>query len=90
MSNTSVPIANRFYETTSDVFKMLTGYTVGDVEIDDDVVITRYDKKIENVIISRRVMFNDDGISITDDYVLDILLKEQAASLEGGDNPRNT
>ena len=77
MSNTSVPIANCFYETTSDVFKMLTGYTVGDVEIEDDVVITRYDRKIENVIISRRVMINDDGISITDDYVLDILPKEQ-------------
>ena len=73
MSNTSVPIANRFYETTSDVFKMLTGYTVGDVEIVEDAVIVRFDKKIENVIISRRVMFNDDGISITDDYVLDIL-----------------
>jgi hypothetical protein len=87
MSNTSVPIADYFYETTSDVFKMLTGYTVGDVEIEDDVVITRYDKKIENVIISRRVMFNDDGISITDDYVLDILPKEQATSLEGRDKP---
>ena len=73
MNNPQVPISNYFYETTSDVFKMLTGYTVGDVEIVEDAVITRYDKKIENVIISRRVMFNDDGISITDDYVLDIL-----------------
>ena len=87
MSNTSVPIANRFYETTSDVFKMLTGYTVGDVEIVEDAVITRYDKKIENVIISRRVMFSDEGISITEDYVLDILPKEQADKPEGRDKP---
>lgn len=73
MSNTSVPIANRFYETTTDVFNTLAGYVVGDVEIVEDAVIVRFDKQIENVIISRRVMFNDDGISITDDYVLDIL-----------------
>jgi hypothetical protein len=73
MSIQNVSISNRFYETTTDVFNTLTGYTVGDVDIDDKSVITRFDKQIENVIISRRVMFNDDGISITDDYVLDIL-----------------
>lgn len=73
MSDKEISISNRFYETTTDVFNTLTGYTVGDVDVDDESVITRFDKQVENVIISRRVMFNDDGISITDDYVLNIL-----------------
>lgn len=87
MNNPQVPISNYFYETTTDVFNTLAGYVVGDVEIVEDAVIVRFDKKIENMIISRRVMFSDEGISITEDYVLDILPKEQAASLEGRDKP---
>lgn len=77
MQKQQVPISNYFHEATTDVFTLLTGYVVGDVKIEDDCVITRFDKQIENVIISRRVMFNDDGIFITKDYVLDILPKEE-------------
>ena len=85
--NKKIPISDYFYETTTDVFNTLAGYVVGDVEIDGDVVIARFDKQIENVIISRRVMFSDEGISITEDYVLDILPKEQADKPEGRDKP---
>lgn len=76
MKKQEVPISNCFYETTTDIFTILTGYEVGDVEVNEDCVITRFDKQVENVVISRRVMFDDDSISITDDYVLNILPKE--------------
>lgn len=77
MSKQEVNISNYFYETTSDVFKTLIGYEIGEVKETDSEVIVRFDKKIENVFISRQVMFSDDGIHITDDYVLDILPKEE-------------
>jgi len=85
--NKKIPISDYFYETTTDVFNTLAGYVVGDVEIVEDAVIVRFDKQIENVIISRRVMFSDEGISITEDYVLNILPKEQADKPEGRDKP---
>lgn len=81
---------NAFGETTFDVFYALTGYMVGDIQKTEKELIIRFDKQVENVIISRRVMFADDSIFVTGDYVLDILPKEQAYKLGRRDKPSET
>lgn len=65
-----------FGETDHGVFHSLVGYEVGDVQEVDDAMIIRFDKRVENIIISKEVMFNNDGIYITDDYLLDVLKEE--------------
>lgn len=80
-------IENAFGETTFDVFYALTGYMVGDIQKTEKELIIRFDKQVENVIISRRVMFADDSIFVTGDYVLDILPKEQVDKLGRRDKP---
>ena len=61
-----------FIATTPEIFQQLAGYTVGDVEINRDDVVIRFDKQVEHVLISREIMISDEGIHVTEDYVLDI------------------
>lgn len=61
-----------FIATTPEIFQRLVGYVVGDVEINRDSVVIRFDKQIDNVLISREVMLSDEVIYVTEDYVLDI------------------
>lgn len=68
-------IKNIFSETTADVFHTLQGYMVGDVKNGNDGTIIRFDKQVENVFLSRNVLLDNDGIHVTDDFVLDILPK---------------
>lgn len=71
-------IKNVFGETTNDIFDILIGYTVGDVEESEKSTVIRFDKRIENVIVSKRIMFDGNGcIFVTDDFILDILPVEK-------------
>jgi hypothetical protein len=72
--------SNTFGETTNNIFHKLCGYSVGDVQETEDAVFIRFDKQVENVIISAEIMLKDDGIYIAEDYVLDILPQETAVN----------
>jgi hypothetical protein len=69
---------NKVYvETDPSIFQQLVGYLVGDVESEDCSTTVRFDKQVENVIISRELLFDDEGIHETEDYILDIIPKTE-------------
>lgn len=68
--------SNIFIDVTSEVFHQLIGYSVGDVREDKSGTFVRFDKQIDNVIVSRDLSFSDDGIHESVDYVLDTLPEE--------------
>lgn len=69
-------------ETDTSIFDSLVGYEVGYVENRETDVMVRFDKRVENVIISRELLLGDESIFISRDYVLDILPKDKEANNE--------
>jgi len=70
-----------FIEVTPDIFHQLIGYTVGEVSEGKNDVFIRFDKQVDNVYISREILMDDDGMHVSEDYVLDIIPNENDSNL---------